>query len=191
MKGHSSGGWTVLWLQLHYPKLFAGCNASSPDPVDFRSFVNVNLYERQPKKVAPHVEDVLYRGEQDRSFDAVFGPRGDDGKTLTLYNAGSGAMNADILEHWKKYDINLFLQKNWKKLEPELKGKIRISVGNEDTYFLNKSVEKLEEEMKKMNTGIVFAYYPGDHFSVATQPYKKDETDWLEAKYKEWESNKK
>lgn len=191
MKGHSSGGWTVLWLQLHYPKLFTGCNVSAPDPVDFRSFVNVNLYEQKSKTVAPHVEDVLYRGEQDRSFDAVFGPRGDDGKILTLYNPQSGAMNTDVLEHWKKYDINLYIQKNWKKLEKDLKGKIRISVGNEDTYALNKSVEKLEEEMKKMNTGIVFAYYPGDHFTVATKAYKKDETDWLETKYKEWEAGSK
>jgi pimeloyl-ACP methyl ester carboxylesterase len=191
MKGHSSGGWTVLWLQLRYPKLFAGCNASAPDPVDFRSFVNVNLYDKAPKKVAPHAEDVLYRGEQDRSFDAVFGPRSDDGRILTLYDAATGAMNTDVLEHWKKYDINIFLQKNWKKLEADLKGKIRISVGNEDTYFLNKSVEKLDEEMKKMNTGIVFAYYPGDHFSVATPAYKKDETKWLEEKYLEWEMKKK
>ena len=38
LTGHSSGGWTVLWLQTHYPNVFDGCWASSPDPVDFRSF---------------------------------------------------------------------------------------------------------------------------------------------------------
>src|SRR5258708_710709 len=47
-KGHSSGGWASLWLQIHYQKLFAGCNASSPDPVDFRSFVKKNIYEAKP-----------------------------------------------------------------------------------------------------------------------------------------------
>ena len=45
LRGHSSGGWTVLWLQTHYPVVFAGCWSSSPDPVDFRNFQRVNLYE--------------------------------------------------------------------------------------------------------------------------------------------------
>ena len=41
--GHSSGGWTVFWLQTHYPtnSLPAG---HSPDPVDFRDFQQINLY---------------------------------------------------------------------------------------------------------------------------------------------------
>jgi hypothetical protein len=45
LTGHSSGGWTVLWLQTHYPKVFDACWSSSPDPVVFRSFQQVNLYD--------------------------------------------------------------------------------------------------------------------------------------------------
>ncbi|AHJ98808.1 alpha/beta hydrolase-fold protein [Hymenobacter swuensis] len=37
LRGHSSGGYTVVYLMTHYPKLFAGANASSPDPVDFHA----------------------------------------------------------------------------------------------------------------------------------------------------------
>jgi hypothetical protein len=44
LTGHSSGGWTVLWLQTHYPKVFTACWSSSPDPVDFRSFQQIDLY---------------------------------------------------------------------------------------------------------------------------------------------------
>jgi len=43
--GHSSGGWSALWLSLNYPETFGGCWASAPDPVDFRSFQLINLYE--------------------------------------------------------------------------------------------------------------------------------------------------
>ncbi|MHC4415909.1 MAG: alpha/beta hydrolase [Planctomycetota bacterium] len=43
--GHSSGGWTALWLQLRWPEIFGGCWASAPDPVDFSAFQMSNLYE--------------------------------------------------------------------------------------------------------------------------------------------------
>lgn len=43
--GHSSGGWTSLWLQLNWPLIFGGCWASAPDPIDFRHFQLSNLYE--------------------------------------------------------------------------------------------------------------------------------------------------
>lgn len=43
--GHSSGAWSALWLSLNHPETFGGCWASAPDPVDFRSFQLINLYE--------------------------------------------------------------------------------------------------------------------------------------------------
>ncbi|MCA9296811.1 MAG: hypothetical protein KC983_09840 [Phycisphaerales bacterium] len=43
--GHSSGGWSSLWLQLMHPDVFGACFSSAPDPVDFRSFGVVNLYD--------------------------------------------------------------------------------------------------------------------------------------------------
>ncbi|HEY8784152.1 MAG TPA: alpha/beta hydrolase-fold protein [Mucilaginibacter sp.] len=186
-KGHSSGGWAALWLQIHYPQLFAGCNASSPDPVDFRSFVKENMYELKPLKNYKYdYEEVIYRGEQNRSFDAVYGPRGKRGEVRRLYDYTTGKLNPDVLEHWKQYDISLYLRKNWPKLKGDLRDKIRISVGNEDTYSLNLPVHLMEEEMKKINATITFAYYPGDHGSVRTPAYLYDQDKWLEDKYQEW-----
>ena len=84
VKGHSSGGWTSLYLQTHYPSVFAGCTASAPDYADFRSFDRRDLYQRAanpsadsslPHAPTGHMEDVLYRGEQSMSFAAVFSPR--------------------------------------------------------------------------------------------------------------------
>src|SRR5690606_17141957 len=34
LTGHSSGGWSSLWLQITYPEYFNGVWAGSPDPVD-------------------------------------------------------------------------------------------------------------------------------------------------------------
>ena len=38
LNGHSSGGWSSLWLQVTYPDFFGGTWSTSPDPVDFRRF---------------------------------------------------------------------------------------------------------------------------------------------------------
>ena len=43
--GHSSGGWSALWLQLNWPEVFGGCWSSAPDPIDFSAFQMANLYE--------------------------------------------------------------------------------------------------------------------------------------------------
>ncbi len=42
--GHSSGGWSSLWLQVSYPDVFGGVFSTSPDPVDFRDFQGTDLY---------------------------------------------------------------------------------------------------------------------------------------------------
>ena len=44
LNGHSSGGWSSLWLQVTYPDVFGGTWSTSPDPVDFRDFQRINLY---------------------------------------------------------------------------------------------------------------------------------------------------
>ncbi len=41
--GHSSGGWSSLWLQLAHPDTFGACFSSSPDPVDFSRFQACDL----------------------------------------------------------------------------------------------------------------------------------------------------
>ena len=44
LTGHSSGGWSTLWLQTRYPKLFGGTWSTSPDSSDFHDFTGVDLY---------------------------------------------------------------------------------------------------------------------------------------------------
>ncbi|MBS0189943.1 MAG: alpha/beta hydrolase-fold protein [Phycisphaerales bacterium] len=53
LRGHSSGGWSTLWLALQYPKTFGATWSSSPDPVDFRAFQTINIYEDKNFYVAP------------------------------------------------------------------------------------------------------------------------------------------
>ena len=41
--GHSSGGWSALWLQVNYPDAFNGAWVVSPDAVDFHNFYGPDL----------------------------------------------------------------------------------------------------------------------------------------------------
>src|SRR6266852_2518217 len=43
--GHSSGGWSSLWLQVAYPDVFGGVWSTSPDPVDFHDFQRIDVYK--------------------------------------------------------------------------------------------------------------------------------------------------
>jgi hypothetical protein len=43
--GGSTGGWEALAVQVKYPNEYNGCFAACPDPIDFRAFTTVNIYE--------------------------------------------------------------------------------------------------------------------------------------------------
>jgi S-formylglutathione hydrolase FrmB len=208
LTGHSSGGWTVLWLQTHYPKVFTACWSSSPDPVDFRSFQQINLYSDKNMYYAKDstlqlagtiagrfpwifmktmclMEHVIWRGEQMHSFNFVFSIMNSDGTPRSLWNDKTGDIDPTTFEHWKKYDISLYVKTNWQQLKPDLQGKIRVSVGNQDNFLLNYPVHLFDDEMKKVDAGFVFNYYPGDHFTVSTPEYKTTGYQFLQQKYNE------
>jgi len=209
LTGHSSGGWTVLWLQTHYPKMFDGCWSSSPDPVDFRSFQRVDLYKHQNMYYGPdsslnqtgtvagyfpwfnmreiyRMEHVIYRGEQMHSFDAVFSKKGADGEPERIIDYKTGEIDTAVFEHWKQYDISLYLRTNWDSIKGDLDGKVRVTVGTNDNFLLNYAVQLLDVTMKGLNSKFVITYYPGDHFTVATAQFKKDGADFLQQKYQDW-----
>ena len=206
--GHSSGGWSALWLQIQYPQVFAGCWASSPDPVDFRCFQKVNLYEDKnlfyDKKNRPNpfmtlagafpifytkdayaMERVISRGEQMQSYNAVFGYKTANGPE-SLCDPETGEIDSAVVAHWKRYDISLYLKENWHSLAPCLDGKIRISIGEHDNFLLHHAVHRLEQEMKNMCAHMVFDYYPGDHYTILSDAYQDAGNRFLAQKYEEW-----
>lgn len=212
--GHSSGGWAALWLQTHYPKVFDGCWSSSPDPVDFRSFLRVNLYEHQNMfygkdgalnqlgtvdgvfpwfnmKNTYQMEQVIYRGEQMHSFDAVFSKKSADGQPLHICNYLTGEIDTNVFAHWKNYDISLYLRKNWNSIKTDLDGKVMVSVGNYDNNYLNYAVKLLEGEMQKVNSTFIFAYYNSDHFLAELPENMKTGKGFLERRYQWWLENHK
>jgi len=45
MFGSSTGGWESISAQIFYPDDYNGCWCQSPDPIDFRAFILINIYE--------------------------------------------------------------------------------------------------------------------------------------------------
>lgn len=208
--GHSSGGWTTLWLQINYPETFSGCWSSAPDQVDFRNWQGTNIYEDANKyyddKGRPKydmllagrfpigsakdfysIEEVEYRGGQIHSFDAVFSSRDKNGEIIRLVNPQDGSINNDAaLELFRRYDISYLLRNNWSKYESLIAGKIRISVGTSDNFSLNGAVELLESEMTSLGADMDFEYFPGDHFTIFTDEYVKKGRVFLDECYQSW-----
>jgi hypothetical protein len=43
--GGSTGGWEAMATQLFYPDMFNGAFIACPDPIDFRAYLTMNIYE--------------------------------------------------------------------------------------------------------------------------------------------------
>ncbi|MCI0462595.1 MAG: hypothetical protein L0Z62_37065 [Gemmataceae bacterium] len=190
LTGHSSGGWSSLWLQITYPDYFGGTWSTAPDPVDFRDFQKVNIYElgvnlftdakgqprplaRSGKQVLIHykpfsdMEVVMGRGGQLFSFEAVFSPRGADGKPRPLWDRTTGKVDAEVARAWERYDIRLVLERNWKTLGPKLRGKIRVYMGDRDNFYLEGATTLLKQSLKDLGSDAVVEIFPGrDHGSL-------------------------
>ena len=142
--------------------------------MDFRALELVNIYQddnayvnkygnERPSARDPNgdvmltmrrevgVENLLGRGNsytlsggQWGDWNAVFGPRGADGRPVPLWDPQTGKINHAVAEQWKKYDLRLVLETNWKTLGPKLRGKLHIAAGEADAYFLNNAVHLLD-----------------------------------------------
>ncbi|MBN2181024.1 MAG: hypothetical protein JW715_03860 [Sedimentisphaerales bacterium] len=211
--GHSSGGWSSLWLQITYPDFFGGCWSFAPDPVDFRAFQTMNIYEDRnghwtregyPRPLARDSENVrvtflqLNRweyvagyGSQLDSFDAVFSPRGADGRPRQMINKLTGTIDPEVAQYWKRYDIRLILEENWSSLGPKLKGKIHVIAGAWDTYYLKNAVEYLNDFLKTTDYDGYVEVHPGNHGSFVTdklsERIEREITERCAAAQKEYE----
>ncbi len=193
LTGHSSGGWSTLWLQVTYPDRFGGTWSTSPDPVDFRDFQRIDLYhpgenmyfdrtgqKRPLARIGQRVvltfpgfarmEDVLGPGEQLHSFEAVFSPRGGDGHPQLLWDRSTGAIHPEVAHAWEKYDIRLLLERNWKMLGPKLAGKIHVFMGSDDTFYLDGATRLLQQSLAKLGSDAVVEIHPDKNHSTLLDP---------------------
>ncbi|HVP73050.1 MAG TPA: alpha/beta hydrolase-fold protein [Phycisphaerales bacterium] len=199
LSGHSSGGWSSLWLQVAYPDVFGGVWSIAPDPVTFTDFQQIDLYKpganmyvdekgvkrplaRDGDRVLIWYEDfakmeIPYgEGGQLRSFEWVFSPKGEDGLPAPLYDRQTGKVIPSTAQAWKKYDIRLIVEERWPTLAPKLAGKIHVHMGAVDTFYLEGATRQLKESLAKLDppSDAVIEIVPDrDHGSIASPQLRK------------------
>ena len=179
LDGSSTGGWVSLALQIAHPELFNGAWSRAPDPVDFRAFELINIYKddsayvnaqgydrtasrelngdtRSTVRHECRLERVLGQGDRWElsgldwaAWNATFGPRGEDSLPRPLWDGKTGKIDRAVVDHWKKYDLRMVMENSWPTLGPKLRGKLHISVGDADEYFLNNAVYLLDDFFRR------------------------------------------
>jgi hypothetical protein len=130
--GGSTGGWEALAVQVKYPKEYNGCFAACPDPIDFRAYTTVNIYENKNAyyyesaykellkpahrdylgQINATVQSMNHRelvlgtksrsGDQFDIWEAVYSPQGSDGYPQRIWDKMTGEINPEVAEFWKE-----------------------------------------------------------------------------------------
>jgi hypothetical protein len=176
LEGASTGGWEALAQQIFYPDFFNGAYGFCPDPIDFRAYELVNIYDdknafwqqdafgkvpraemRSPigevlatLESAIRMEEVMgTRGRSTEQFgiwQAVFSPVGPDGYPKPIWNPFTGVIDPQVAQYWREhYDLRHILERDIASLGPKLAGKLHITVGEMDTWYLNNAVHLLQD----------------------------------------------
>jgi hypothetical protein len=131
--GGSTGGWEALAVQVFHPERYNGAFVACPDPVDFRAYTTINLYEDKnafviagPHKSVeqPGMRDYLGHvtatqrdlnyyeralgtksrsGEQYDIWEAVFSPVGPDGYPQRIFNKETGEIDSTVAQYWREH----------------------------------------------------------------------------------------
>ncbi len=130
--GGSTGGWEAMAVQVIYPDEYNGAFIACPDPIDFRAYLTVNIYEDSnaywydsqfQKLPRPGHRDYLGHvhasqhgynrleavlGDKGRSgqqydiWEATYSPMGEDGYPVRLWDKMTGEINPDVAQYWKE-----------------------------------------------------------------------------------------
>ena len=181
LTGHSSGGWSSLWLQLTNPDVFGGCWSSAPDPVDFTAFqhgdlsADENLWfdaegQERPsfrRPVGP-MEKVLMTVREEMGMERAIDPTGGSGQQWDAWSAMFGTPDARgrprrlcdpetgvidralVRESWSAYDIVRLVERRWTRLDPVLRRKVRLLVGDRDNFYLERAVKRMKAKVEAL-----------------------------------------
>ena len=130
--GGSTGGWEAMAVQVFYPDEYNGAFVACPDPIDFREYTLINIYDDENayhtdgpfKRVERpghrdwlgvvdrtvkdynHMELVLgtnsRSGDQYDIWEAVYSPMGPDGYPQRIWDKYSGEIDREVAEYWRE-----------------------------------------------------------------------------------------
>jgi hypothetical protein len=91
-------------------------------------------------------------GGQWAIWEALFSPVGPDGYAAPIWDRVTGEIDHQVAEYWREnWDLTHHLVANWATIGPDLAGKLHITMGDMDSYYLNNAVELMEEALKGLS----------------------------------------
>jgi hypothetical protein len=130
--GGSTGGWIAMAVQMFYPDDYNGAWVACPDPIDFRHYMTVNLYEdrnaywmpnrfkRTPRPAhrnwLGHIDTTIEEnnlwelalgtrgrsGDQWDVWESVYSPVGPDGYPRRIWDRLSGEIDPVTAAYWRE-----------------------------------------------------------------------------------------
>ncbi len=125
------------WMRVERP------NQRRPDGSIVSMMKDENWYELV-------VGDRSRSGGQWDIWDATFGPVGPDGYPRRLWDKRTGRIDRAVAAYWREhYDLRARLERDWLTLGPKVAHKINVYVGEDDSYYLENAVHRLDEFLSK------------------------------------------
>jgi hypothetical protein len=131
--GGSTGGWEALATKIFYPDLYNAAFVACPDPIDFRAYTVINIYEDKnayfiegPHTRVPRPGHRDYRdlptatmeqmnhyelalgtksrsGQQFDIWEAVYSPVGTDGYPRRIFHKLTGVIDPVVAAYWREH----------------------------------------------------------------------------------------
>ncbi len=131
--GGSTGGWEAMAVQMFYPDDFNGAWVACPDPIDFRHYTVINIYDDDNAyyregpftrvarpglrnylgHVTTTVEQMNHRelalgtktrsGDQWDVWESVYSPVGPDGYPKPIWDKLTGTIDKQVAAYWREH----------------------------------------------------------------------------------------
>jgi hypothetical protein len=94
--------------------------------------------------------DHVRSGHQLAIWEASYGPIGEDGYPVPLFDDRTGVIDHRVAEYMRDqgYDLTEYARKNWSTLGPKLADKLNFISGEMDNFYLNLGVYDFQDMVK-------------------------------------------
>jgi Putative esterase len=83
------------------------------------------------------------------AMQAVFSPVGPDGYPKPIWDKRTGIIDSEVADHWRDhYDLSYIMRRDWMTLGPKLVGKIHLTAGTSDQWYLTNAVRYVDAFLK-------------------------------------------
>jgi hypothetical protein len=135
---------------------------------DGRLLATMEGFTRQEAALGSHGRS----GGQLDAFHATFGPVGPDGYPAPLWSPETGDISPEVAKYWREhFDLTEILRRDWESRGPKLVGKIHITMGTKDTFYLDTAVNMMDRFLESTKMPGKGPYYGGSVEYGNNQPH--------------------